>query len=292
FDAGVSSYPSVLGGFLFHIGEENSGNSSYLLDMTPRTSAWSDPALVVGQSFTDPVAGLTITPSAPCTDSLDGNITVSLAPGACARLAPDSTLGSPPNQWTVSGKSVSYGVTVLNQDSNCGPKNFTLTPVVPEGWTAALTKPILTIDSSATKTTTLTVTPPANVTDGTYNFDIIVTHSDDPALSDTTSGAIAVISSLAVNAAVDSPVFNVPGIAVATVNVDLSGLPVRKARVLFTITRPDGKVRRVRVRTDRNGVAKLKYRVNKRFPLGTYQVSASATAGGLSGHTDANFLLQ
>jgi hypothetical protein len=219
-------------------------------------------------------------------------ITLSVGPAACARSAPDSALGAAPTQWTVSGKSVSYVVTVLNRDSNCGAKNFTLAPVVPQGWSAALSNAILTINSGATRSSRLTVTPPANVTDGTYSFGVTVTHNDDPALSDTASGAIAVVSSLALNASVESPVFSVPGIAVATVNVDLSGLPVRKARVLFTITRPDGKVRKIRVRTNGDGVAKLKYRLSKRFPLGTYQVSASATAGGLNGSTSASFLLQ
>ena len=292
FDAGVSSYPSVLDGFLLHLGEENNGNSSYLLDMTPQTSSWSDPALVVGQSFTDPIAGLTLTPSAACTDSLDGHIAVSLGPGACAPAAPDSTVGSTPTKWTVSGKSVSYAVTVLNQDSNCGSRNFTLTPVVPQGWTAALTHPTLTIDSGATKATTLTVTPPANIADGTYQFDITIAHSDDPALAGTASGVIAVVSSLAVSASMDAPVLSVPTIAVATVNVDLSGLPVSRASVLLTITRPDGKVRHARVRTNRHGVATFKYRLNKRFPLGSYQVSAIARAGGLNGSTNASFLLQ
>jgi hypothetical protein len=292
FDAAVASYPSVLGGFLLHLAEENSGNSSYLLDMTPQTSSWSDPALAVGQSFSDPVAGLTITPSAPCTDSLNGNITVTVAPGACARSAPDSSLGATPSQWTVSGKAVSYAITVMNHDSNCGPADFTLAPVVPQGWTATLTKPILTVNAGATKTTAVTITPPPNIVDGTFSFDITTTHNSDPGLTDTASGAIAVVSSLAVNASMDAPVFSVPGIAKAMVNVTLSGIPIARARVQLTITRPDGRVRKVRVRTDPNGIATFKYRLNKRFPTGTYHVSATASSRGLDGSTSASFLLQ
>jgi hypothetical protein len=292
FDAGVASYPSVLGGFLLHLAEENSGNSSYLLDMTPQTSSWSDPALALGQSFSDAVAGVTITPSAPCTDSLNGVITVSVGPGACARSAPDSSLGATPSQWTVSGRSVSYVITVINEDTHCGPANFTLVPVVPPGWTAVLSNPVLTINSGAGKSTTLTITPPANIADGMFNFDITATHDGDPALVDTISGSIAVVSSLSVNASMDAPVFSVPGIAVATVNVNLGGIPIAKARVRLLITRPDGKVRKVRVRTGPNGIAMFKYRLNKRFPVGTYQVSATASARGLDGSTSASFLLQ
>jgi len=43
------------------MGSESSANSSDLLDLTPATATWSDPALVVGQSFNDPDAGVTIT---------------------------------------------------------------------------------------------------------------------------------------------------------------------------------------------------------------------------------------
>jgi Gametolysin peptidase M11 len=292
FDAGIASYPSVLGGFLLHLAEENSGNSSYLLDMTPRTSSWSDPALPAGQSFSDAVAGVTITATSPCTDTLNGHITVTVGPGACARSAPETSLGAAPSQWTVSGKSVSYVITVANHDENCGPANFVLAPVAPPGWSAALSKPVLTLGAGESKTTTLTLTPPANVADGIFSFDVTASHGADAALNDTASGNIAVVSSLAVNASMDAPVFSLPGTAFATVNVNLSGVPISRARVQVTITRPDGKVRRIRVRTDPTGNARFKYRLSKRFPLGTYQVSATASSRGLAGSTNASFLLQ
>jgi M6 family metalloprotease-like protein len=53
-------------GVLFHIGTDGNGNSSDLLDMTPATpteNGWFDPSLVVGQSFQDPAAGVTLTTS-------------------------------------------------------------------------------------------------------------------------------------------------------------------------------------------------------------------------------------
>jgi hypothetical protein len=33
---------------------------SFLLDMTPETTSWFDPALTIGRSFTDPWTGVTI----------------------------------------------------------------------------------------------------------------------------------------------------------------------------------------------------------------------------------------
>jgi hypothetical protein len=260
--------------------------------MTPETSTWADPALAVGQSFTDPVAGVTITPEVPCTDGLNGSISVTFGVGACARSAPEVTLGSSKNPWTVAGKSVSYPVKVVNHDENCGAADFTLTPVLPQGWTATLKSPVLSIDSGADKSTTLTLTPPMNVADGMHNFDVTATPNTDPALADTSSGSIAVVSSLAVNASMDAPVFGAPSLALATVTVNLNGAPVAKARVRITITRPDGRLRKAVARTNRDGVAMFKYRLRRRNPVGAYAISATARASGLEGNANMNFLLQ
>jgi hypothetical protein len=52
---------NVLNGVLIRTGSESGGNTSYILDMTPATDSWWDAALVVGQSFQDPNAGVTLT---------------------------------------------------------------------------------------------------------------------------------------------------------------------------------------------------------------------------------------
>jgi hypothetical protein len=69
FDAGLAAtdgfvLPSnVLNGLLIHLG--NGSQGSYLLDMTPASGStyldWRDPALPVGQTFTDPAAGVSVT---------------------------------------------------------------------------------------------------------------------------------------------------------------------------------------------------------------------------------------
>jgi hypothetical protein len=66
FDALFTGNTNVLNGVLIHTGNVANGNSSSLIDLTPASGAtiatdWSDPALVVGQSFTDATAGLTMT---------------------------------------------------------------------------------------------------------------------------------------------------------------------------------------------------------------------------------------
>ncbi len=73
FDSFLATTASTTGiattipnGVLVHLGTESSGNSSALLDMSPATDTliWDwlvDAPLLVGQSFSDPTAGLTIT---------------------------------------------------------------------------------------------------------------------------------------------------------------------------------------------------------------------------------------
>jgi hypothetical protein len=71
FDAGLAAANSnvlssnILNGLLIHFGTESYGHS-YLLDMNPGSGDtiyldWRDPALTVGQTFTDPDAGVSVT---------------------------------------------------------------------------------------------------------------------------------------------------------------------------------------------------------------------------------------
>jgi len=81
-------------GVLFHIGTDTDPNSSQLLDMTPTTptaSGWWDPSLIVGQSFTDSAAGVTITPTAVSGTGATVQITVSASSGSSGSGATTST---------------------------------------------------------------------------------------------------------------------------------------------------------------------------------------------------------
>jgi hypothetical protein len=61
FDGFLSTgYSNVLNGVVIRTGTESDGNTSYLLDMTPQTDDWTDPALDGGLSFTDPLSGVTL----------------------------------------------------------------------------------------------------------------------------------------------------------------------------------------------------------------------------------------
>ncbi len=119
FDGFLASEPSqnILNGVLIHTGTEGNGNSGYLLDMTPATPVyywWYDPALAVGQSFSDPATGLTMT-----TDWVDGtaaSVTVSFESGGAANLTVSTDQPSYTRNQTVSIKATlrSGGAPVAN----------------------------------------------------------------------------------------------------------------------------------------------------------------------------------
>lgn len=111
-------------GVLLHIGTQGDGNSGDLLDMTPATPAyywWFDPSLVVGQTFDDPAAGVTITTDwvtstqAAVTVQFTGSLTVatsqqSYSPGQTVSITATATYeGSP-----VANAAVSFTITNPN----------------------------------------------------------------------------------------------------------------------------------------------------------------------------------
>ena len=61
FDSSLAN-TNVATGVVVHRGDADNGNSSYLLDLTPATSSWWDPALALGLTLHDKTSGLEITP--------------------------------------------------------------------------------------------------------------------------------------------------------------------------------------------------------------------------------------
>ncbi len=133
FDSFLSSVPGTAdAGVILHRVSDGDPDSSFLLDMSPATTAWSDVALKAGSSFTDPATGLVIQTAAVATGS--ASVNVSYAPASCAnspqvRVAPTAT------QWKAPGEAANYSVTVTNMDScGCPSSSYGVTSTVPAGW--------------------------------------------------------------------------------------------------------------------------------------------------------------
>jgi hypothetical protein len=126
-------------------------------------------ALGDGQSFTDANSGLTIRQLTRTTDSVSFEVST-----VCAAGTPVVSL-SPASQGTGAALPATrtYTVTVTSKDSAaCGAGTFSLASIVPAGWSSALSSPSLTVAPGAAASTSLTVTAPSGVVQGSYAISV------------------------------------------------------------------------------------------------------------------------
>lgn len=291
FDGFLSGNLNVLNGVVIRLGTDSSPNSSYLLDLTPQTASWDDPALVLSQSFTDPFAGITITPVSMSAGS--ASVQVSVAPQPCVKGNPSVTLAPSQSQWAPPGTTVSFAVSVTNTDSSvCATSSFALAAGVPAGWTAALGASSLTLAPGASGSTTLSVTSPASATNGFYPVVDSATNTTTPGYTGSGSATYVLMSTLSVSVAPSQPTYKRNQFATLTATVTSGGTPVFGANAVFTVTKPGGGVVTGSATTDGTGKAVYRLRLKSQDPLGTYGVSVQATLGNVSGSATTSFQVQ
>src|SRR5262245_1621947 len=157
FDSYLSSNANVSNGVIIHYWD-GTGDGVYLLDMTPATSSWADPALAVGATFQDAAGKVTITPTSVNGTTATVNVTLG---STCVHAAPTVTV-TPAQQQGQAGTTLTYTLTVRNNGAGCGVSVFTLQPTVPPGWTATPGVASVSLAEGATATTTLAVTSSAS----------------------------------------------------------------------------------------------------------------------------------
>ena len=293
FDAGLSSNSNVMNGVLIHLGTESSGNSSYLLDMTPGTSSWSDPALTVGQSYSDPEAGVSFTLLS--VDNSGANVSVTFSGGgtvSCVRGNPSVTL-SPSSQTVAAGGSVSHTITVTNTDSSaCSISGFNLTSTMPAGLSGKFGASTINLSPGSSSSTTLTVTASASLAAGIYNFTVAGTNGGASSYTKSAAGSEIVVTSLNLSVDTDKSSYRRNQQVTVIASVSADGAPLANAAVVFMITKPNGSVVTGKATTGANGTAAYKLRLKKQDPVGTYEAKATGTMSGISGSATTNFTVQ
>ena len=159
YDSFMSGWTNVMTGVAVHTGSESGGNSSYLLDMTPETTSWYDPALTGGRTFSDAAAGLSLTTLS--VGSAGSTVSVTLQPTAptCTPAAPRVTVTQSTTSAVAPGTTVGYSVIVTNNDpAGCNSATFSLVASVPSSWAASLAAPLLSLAPGVTGSTTLSLT--------------------------------------------------------------------------------------------------------------------------------------
>lgn len=184
FDGFLEGKRGVTDGVILHLATESKIDSNLLLDMQPDSGLrdLDDAALLVGSSYTDPDAGVTITTE--WADATAASINVSYLGLSCIQANPSLSLLPNESAWVEPATNVSYSVTVTNNDSaGCSAGNFSVFAAVPSGWIAQ--DHSLTLQPGMSKTISLDVQSLASAEDGFYDLNISVVKNNDQAYSET-----------------------------------------------------------------------------------------------------------
>ena len=290
FDSFVTGNQNISSGVLVRIGSESSGQETYLLDMTPTTVSWYDPALTVGQTFNDPAARITITTVSA--DSAGATVSLTLAPETCVRANPTVTITPSQSAWIRSGATATFNAAVRNNDSNgCAASIFNVQVTVPSGWTSTSTP--IGVSPGATVATPVQVTSPMGAADGYYGATIMAANAGNSVYSSSALATYSLVSVLSVNNSSSQKSYTRSQTATVNASVKAAGMASTGATVTFTMTKSNGTTISSVATTDSNGGAVFKYALNrKKDPAGTYQVRAEASANGIAGVGNVSFVVK
>lgn len=191
FDSFLEDKDGITGGVVMRLATESDMKSSQMLDMTPGSvyDDFSDAALSVGESYTDSVAGVTITTE--WADSTGASVYVSFAEPTCTQSEPAISVTSNQSTAMVPGSLKSYTVSVTNNDSDsCSSSNFLIEAEAPAGWTT--TEATIDLAPGASDTVTLDVTSDELATDGTYTITFNAFNSVDSSYYTSTTSSYLV----------------------------------------------------------------------------------------------------
>jgi hypothetical protein len=291
FDGYLGTNANVMGGVIVRTGSESSGQQSYLLDMTPATTSWYDPALTVGQTFTDPAAGVTITVLSA--DSSGASVRVEMNAQPCVRANPSLTMTPSTSSWTKPGTAFTYQVTVTNNNSGgCGNELFNISANLPAGFTAAFSSNAVNLPNGSNTTVFADVASPVGSANGSYGFSFSAANAFSPAHFVSAVGTHVVVSSLNVIANAGAAKYSRSQTATVTSTVTAAGSPVANADVTFVLAKPNGATMSQVVRTGSDGRAVFSYKFNRKAdPTGTYTVNANAIIKTFTGSASTSFLV-
>ena len=295
FDAFLAGNANVLGGVLIHKAG-TSGDTSYLLDMTPETSSWTDAALVAGRSWTDPVSGVTIAPVS--VTSTGAQVNVTYPPASCTRAAPSVSVTPTGTVWTSAGASVNYSVSVTNRDScGCAATTYDVSGGVPAGWSSTSAR-TSSVAPGATTATSIAITTSSAATAAFYNVALRAANSAAATMVTSGAGTVAIAAALAVGVSSDRATYTLPtrgnGTVTASIrtNVQSGGTAVSGASVSVTVTDPSGRTTTLSGTTSSSGVATVSYGMrSKSAAKGTYRVTSRATMGANTGTATTSFVV-
>ncbi len=182
FDSFVEGKSGITDGVIFHLATEDDPQSNLMLDMIPNSGLrdLEESALLVGQTYTDVQAGITITTE--WANANAASVHVTFDNEQCVQASPSIALASSQAVSGVAGSSASYKLNVTNNDTNaCSSTSFNVSTNVPSGWSS--THESLTLASGETKSVEISVTSSDSAQEGSYDILLKAENSTDLALA-------------------------------------------------------------------------------------------------------------
>lgn len=306
YDAFLSGNGNVLSGVLVRKVVEGDPDSSFLLDMTPSTSSWSDAALAGGNSFTDPASGLKIqTVSAGASGA---RVSVTFPSGACTRNAPAVTIAPSDTAWTSPGGPVTYTVQAQNRDGcGCAPSAFDVTASLPTGWQSTSARTGSAVPGGVASAS-IVVTPPTNATAAFYAITLKAANASASTYAASAPGTVAIDGSLpppppppppatlAVAVSTDQPSYTAPrrGSVYASIRsaVTRSGTAAAGVSVAVEVRNPKGTTSKLSAVTAANGTAAVSFAIGRSAVKGTYTVTSRVGSGSTATAGTTTFVVR
>ena len=177
FDSFLDGKP-VTDGVMLRLATESDIESSQLLDMNPNSSLhdMDDAALLVGRSYSDPDAGVTI--FTEWADATGASVSISFTGESCIPSNPAISLSPSESAWVEAGSTVTYTATVSNLDSSgCSDSDYSVMAEMPGGWLAD--SGTLNLAPGSSGTVDINVTSAETAADGFYDIPISASNYSD-----------------------------------------------------------------------------------------------------------------
>lgn len=190
---------NITNGLTVHMGTDGMADTIYLLDMTPESTSYSgdsadlwDPALVVGQSYTDSQTGLTITTEYTDSQIATFNVSYDANSGPTCNISNPLINVSPiSSQWVSAGEKVEFTLSVTNQDSaGCPSVTYDVTTDIPEGWN--VTNPQLTLAPGKTGSGMVSIVSASDSKDNFYEIIMTASNTENSSYSASTRATYVV----------------------------------------------------------------------------------------------------
>lgn len=279
----AGSYDSAIGsqsfaGALLHYDDGTAGSKTHLLDFTPETSSWSDPALTAAKTWVDPHSNVSLHVQSAASGGLNVNVEYGALP--CVRADPSIVI-SPSNPAIYPEGTAVYTVSVTNKDSaGCAPNTYGLTSSAPGGWIGAFSASSLTLSPGQGGSVTMSKTAPAGAAPATYPVDASAASSSGSGAGTANCTVAAASPPLSVSLSVPAGPYSKNATVSMSATAMSGSSPAGGAAVTFRLVTPSGAVETKTATANSAGTAILNYKVTPKAPKGTWSATASATGNG------------